>query len=548
MIHNIYKNINNLEIELKNKEDDFILIGNGEKRIENLFFKSGKKKEEVLKYFWQNLNKISTVNDKITPEKIKQNVMIEWVKDNIKNTNELNVEQEKYLVKYLVEELTLGNDVNYDIRHLISENKKNYQDLIWFLHEKVIFNLEETRVYYKNEFDNIREYHVIGNKEDIMIFDKNDNRVNYQNFKNTTVNYTIEGKCVAKRHIIYVENDYRVNIVNKTPIMRKKSKYILFMDRLEKADDNAEWMFKYCLENGYKNCYFVIGNKEEYKKYKKKYGKVLLIGSRKFKKYYKNAKLLVSSGLIPEFTNYQGIRNNYRIKYLFLQHGYITDDLSDWLMGKKYDYIITTDEAEKNRVSNFYSVHDKQIKVTGLARYDNLKTDNPSKYLLIAPTWRYYLKSNLKETEYVKKWNEILVSSEIKKYAEENNLEVILKLHPEFEKFNEYFAIENNNSTYKELINNAEILITDYSSIFMDMHLREKKIIFYQFDIEEFYKNHTYKQLLDYNKLDLNDVCYKYEDVIKTLNEPLPARILFKNDHNNQKRISSVIDEMIRSN
>ncbi len=546
MNYSIYININGLKLERKGEEDEYILIGNGEKRIENLFFIPEKKNAEVFEYFWNNISTLTTTNKEFKVEKIKQNIMIKWIKDNIDNNYILNSEQEKYLVKYLIEELIIGNNVKYDIRYLISKNKKNYQDLIWFLHEKVIFNLEETRVYYKNEFENIVEYHVIGNIEDIIIFDDNNKRIDYRNFKVSTIPYIIENKCVVERHIIYIEKNYRVNIVNNMPATKKKSKYILFMDRLEKADDNAEWMFKYCLDNGYKNCYFVIGSKEEYKKYKKKYGNVLLVGSRKFKKYYKNAKLLVSSGLIPEFTNYQGIRNNYRIKYLFLQHGYITDDLSDWLMGKKYDYIIVSDQEEEKRVKNFYSVHEKQIKVTGLARYDNLKYNNVSKVLLIAPTWRYYLKSNLKETEYVKKWNEILKSDEIKEYAAENNLKIVLKLHPEFEKYSEYFVLENSNATYKELINNAEILITDYSSIFMDMHLREKKIIFYQFDIEEFYKNHTYKQLLDYNKLDLNDVCYKYEDVVKTLNEPLPERTLFKNDYKNRKRIASIIEEMIK--
>ncbi len=546
MIDNIYINIIGLKVEIKDKEEDFILIGNGGNRIENLFFKQTKTNEEAFAYFWNNLGEFPTINQEITIEKIKQNVMIKWIKENVKNPDPLNGEQEKYLVKYLVEELTIGNDVKYDIRYLISKNKSAYQNLIWFLHEKVIFNLEETRVYYKNEFENIAEYHVIGNKEDIMIFDENNNQISFQKFEMNTIEYTIEGKCVAERHIIYIDKKYRVNIVNKFPNYKHKNKYILFMDRMEKADDNAEWMFEYCIDKGYKDCYFVIGDKEQYKKYKKKYGKVLLLGSWKFKRYYKRAKLLVSSSLIPEFTNYQGIRNKYRIKYLFLQHGYITDDLSDWLMGKKYDYIIASDEEEQKRIEEFYSVHERQVKVTGLARYDNLQTNNPSKYLMIAPTWRYYLKSNLKESEYVEKWNEILASNEIKKYAEENNLEVVLKLHPEFTKFSEYFVMENSDMEYKELINNSEILITDYSSIFMDMHLREKKVIFYQFDIEEFYKNHTYKQLLDYNKLDLNDVCYKYEDVIKTLNEPLPPRTLWRNDHENRQRILNVIDEMIK--
>ncbi len=542
-----YKNIYEIEIKLDAINQNHLLVNSKEARIENFFFANEIANEDALNYFWNNLNNLEQVKADIKIDKTKQNEMIKWVISKFKMANEINDVQERYLVKYLTEELIIGNNMKYDVTHLISNNLSNYQDLIWFLHKKILLNLEETRVYYKNTFDNMDEYHVIGEKADIEIYDE-ETRLNYRDFEHSSVYYQIAGVNKVGRHIFYINSNYRVKIINKKPDTLKKPKYILFMDRLEKGGDNAEHMFKYMLERGDKNSYFVIGDKEQYKAYKRKYKNVLLFGSFKFKWYYKNAKLLVSSGLDSTFLNYKGIRNKYRIKYLFLQHGYITDDLSNWIMGKKYDYIIVSDALEAKNVSGYYSVHPEQVKQIGLARYDQLKRNDKGNIILIAPTWRYYLKSKLEGSEYVIKWNQVLKSEKLKRYAEANNLKIVLKLHPEFEKYHEYFDAENSKREYTDLINNTELLITDYSSIFMDVHIRNKPVVFYQFDIEEFYQNHTYGQLLEYKDLGIGTVCSNLNQVLNTLNNEPKNIVNDTSELNNREKTYELIQEMINDN
>jgi len=148
-----------------------------------------------------------------------------------------------------------------------------------------------------------------------------------------------------------------------------------------------------------------------------------------------------------------------------------------------------------------------QFKITWLSRNDiffdknliikNIKKDlclKNKKIILYAPTYR----------DNWKNYTPIKNIKILNTYLEKNNYILLIKVHHWDKKIN---IMENNNiinisnSLYdiQELLYYTDILISDYSSLYIDFLLTNKPIIFYIYDKKEYFKN--------------RNLYFKYEDV-----------------------------------
>ena len=218
----------------------------------------------------------------------------------------------------------------------------------------------------------------------------------------------------------------------------------LISDRVNMASDNGEHIFRYLCDKKFKNVkpYFVVcKNSADYKRIKK-YGKVVDLNSIRYKLLFVHSKYILSSHAEDYIINIFGRSNKYfydllKFRYIFLQHGIILNDLSSWLNPntKPMDMFVTSAKAEYQSILEYG--YDKNIvKLTGLARYDNLIKDvNPKKQILLQPTWRNYLSSqidkktgdrvynpNFKESDFFKFYNELLNNGELIKILKEKVL------------------------------------------------------------------------------------------------------------------------------
>ena len=83
-------------------------------------------------------------------------------------------------------------------------------------------------------------------------------------------------------------------------------------------------------------------------------------------------------------------------KKVFLQHGVIGVSRVNHVLHKNkvnYDYFIVSSEFEKRHIVEEFGYDEKEVIVTGLARWDNLNNEAKKNKILFMPTWRSWIKS-----------------------------------------------------------------------------------------------------------------------------------------------------------
>ncbi|EOT0009368.1 CDP-glycerol:glycerophosphate glycerophosphotransferase [Campylobacter coli] len=326
-----------------------------------------------------------------------------------------------------------------------------------------------------------------------------------------------------------------------------KSNIWLLMDRDYEADDNAEHLYRYIMQNHPEQEIVFALRKEssDWERLEKERFNLIEFGSFEFERIIKKASKVISSHADDYLMKYITLRQ----QFAFLQHGVTKDDISKWLNSKKIDLFITSTQAEYDSIINDYNRYKfgkKEALLTGFARHDVLLKNNKSdtKRILIMPTWRANivgnitnfnkrdLKENFKQSEYFQKWNSLLNNNNLKKLCELYSYAIVFNPHPNIMPYLKefdippYIKIANQNESLQMLFCNSSLMITDYSSVAFEMAYLEKPVIYYQFDKEEFFTSHTLqKGYFDYKKDGFGPVVENQENLLKEL------EILLKNNY-----------------
>ncbi|EAH7654054.1 glycosyltransferase [Campylobacter coli] len=382
---------------------------------------------------------------------------------------------------------------------------------------------------------------------------------------------------IDKRHCDITFNKKQFKKVNIQDIRKEFQKRLpktniwLLMDRDYKADDNAEHLYRYIMQNHpWQEIVFALSKESlDWERLKKEGFNLVDFGSFEFERVIKKASKVISSHVDEYIIRYV----TFKQQFIFLQHGVILNNLSKWLNSKKIDLFITSTMAEYNSITNDYSYYKfgkKEVVLTGLARYDALLKNNQLdvKQILIMPTWRKYLtginldtrelKDHFRQSEYCSKWNSLLNANGLKKIYDKYSCNIVFNPHPciipYLEDFHipSYIKIANQGESLQELFCASSFMITDYSSVSFDMAYLEKPVIYYQFDKEEFFILHTLqKGYFDYEKDGFGSVVYDEDCLMKEIQILLNGFYVIQNtknifkfrDSNNCKRIFRFINE-----
>ena len=194
----------------------------------------------------------------------------------------------------------------------------------------------------------------------------------------------------------------------------------------------------------------------------------------------------------------------------------IKENIKRW---KKVDFIFSYSQLYNSLLSAMLEINFDKFVITGMPRNDLLLITNGKKNLeklikrnlqntkiiLYLPTFRKgrLNKINGKERKKLIDFEEFNINK-FDEFLKDINALFIAKFHPVEEKNLKGIIKENRTENiviieneflkqnfvdFYEILNSADILITDYSSVYFDFLLLDRPIIFVPFDIEEYRKN-----------------------------------------------------------
>lgn len=358
-------------------------------------------------------------------------------------------------------------------------------------------------------------------------------------------------------------------------------------DRVTAAGDNGEALFSYIkTQDVNADVYFALSKKSRDYERIRRVGPTLNHGSILYLIKFLLADKVISSHADIQTTN-PFIRNvdHYGdlmdFDFVFLQHGVIVNDLSGWLnkREKNIALFVTSGRIEYDSIvnNNKYGYTEKEVKLTGLPRWDSLQNE-PSNKLIIAPTYRAHLlkagaDSNgerlydpeFKESEYAKFYNKLISDTRILAALEEHGMTGEFYVHPNFSQqardftTNQRISVATFPYDYRKAISEGSLLVTDYSSVVFDFSYLKKPIIYTQFDRDEFFAGHSYDKgyFFNYEEDGLGPVANTYEDavdaIVKTINNGNNLEAQYKQrgeeffyvfDKNNSRRVLDAIIEV----
>ncbi|MBR5874953.1 MAG: CDP-glycerol glycerophosphotransferase family protein [Oscillospiraceae bacterium] len=343
----------------------------------------------------------------------------------------------------------------------------------------------------------------------------------------------------------------------------KKKEIWLISDRYTKAGDNGEAFFRYMMDKKDVDSYFLLFKTSDDYDRLNKFGKVVEPYSWKHKMLHLLSDVIVSAHaddfVVNPFRNqsvyYQDILADK--KFVFLQHGIINNDISDWYNRLKInaDVFVTSALSEYESIrGERYLYENKEVCLTGLPRYDLLE-DKKEKKITFMPTWRAYLvedwgdgsgnrrvKDSFNKSSYFKMYMELLNNQDLIEAARKNDYTIQWVVHPNMRDtvdkmlFDESVEIVSSDVAYKDIFAKSSMVVTDYSSVMFDMAYLRKPVLYYHADKDEFYSGgHTQKKgYFEHERDGFGEVEYTSEDMINRLIEYMENDCKLKDIYNDR--------------
>lgn len=296
----------------------------------------------------------------------------------------------------------------------------------------------------------------------------------------------------------------------------------LLHDRISRAGDNAEALFRYLHEHplpGVEPVYALAASSPDFERMKQ-YGRVVDFNSDDYRALFLRADCLLSSSADGPVINPFGAQRAWMsdllaCRFVFLQHGVTHNDQTAWLnkMSKDIALFVTAARREREAIlDDGYGYGEDEVLLSGFARHDGLLAEAacavPEKIVYIMPTWRKNLAGKViagsdnheplpgfENSDFYRFYQALITDERLNDALRDAGYRARFILHPSLEQETELFSggpsVEvARGCDYRQVFLEAAMLVTDYSSTAFDFALLKKPIVYAQFDREEFFARH----------------------------------------------------------
>lgn len=390
----------------------------------------------------------------------------------------------------------------WDFRMGIRKKDKSEEQLIRLVNRSYVNYLKYCLLFFKNEYifpDGMFVYPYVDAA------------------RNISLQFRMRGEY-DDWHFRLKERIALLRFVFSMPFLKRKNILLVFEKYCMTAQDNGYYFFRYCMENnmekelGY-HIYYVIDKKSRDRDVLRKYDDhVIDFMSVRHMVYALASKVYVSTDAKGHI--YPGRRKGSilfhfvkKAKLVFLQHGVTAMKKVDFFYGKGRgggaDLFIVTSKYEQDIVLENFGYTEKEVPVTGFARWDVLEDHSEGKRdILLMPTWRSWLEDStddmFRQSEYYRQYMELLSCRELYLLLEKYDLTLNFYLHTKFKDYMGNFISGSERIRFitfgerplNELIMDCKMLITDYSSVAWDVFYLKKPVVFFQFDLQDYLNIH----------------------------------------------------------
>lgn len=368
---------------------------------------------------------------------------------------------------------------------------------------------------------------------------------------------------------------------------KKKPIWVSF-DKLYKAGDNGEYIFHYIREHVPElDMYYLIkDDSPDYPRLMESDRDHILVWGRD-ETIVKmllcdvilgtHANILSNAGIDKELVPY--LSDLFDPFHVCIQHGLTVQNIAQFqnrLFDNTLLYLCASPNEVKNLLQPIYGYTEDMVKLTGVARYDGLKS-NPKKQILITPTWRRNIaNSNIahfkkahneyfKSSTYFRLYNTLINDERLIRTAQETGYRIMYLIHPavssqidDFDK-NPFVDIvpAAGDMNYEKVLTESDLMVTDYSGVQFDFAYMRKPILYYHpkdlpphYDESEAYVYERdafgpliaeHEQLVDELCAYMKSGCQMKEEYVERAN-----RFFAFDDHNNCERIYNTIAACVR--
>lgn len=292
----------------------------------------------------------------------------------------------------------------------------------------------------------------------------------------------------------------------------------LITERPTDARDNGYVLYKWLCENHPEvEVVFAIQKCAPDYQNVKGLGKIVEYGSWSHWYYFMMSKISCSTQWdigIPNALCYILMRNVLppQGKRVFLQHGITKDYMPVGRKEKLHaDIFVCGAYPEWEYLSRVMGYTDGEVKYLGFARYDRLVNTASKRQILYMPTWRASIKNtdDVEGTLYYKKIKSLLCSAVLNNYLLSTNTEFVYFVHPSIRHWKKYFVpfanhnikvLNNEDYDLQKLICSANLLVTDFSSIYFDFAYQGKPVVYYHFDYDDYRSGHYAEGYFSYQR------------------------------------------------